>query len=171
MRHVTLSFVLRLIVLVILGAALVKEFAVTMQARSEAASIAAEASARTGTGSRTQRLRALKQSEADDIARLDKVAVTKTELVDVISQIESFGKSLGLGVTIASISGGTSSATGTPMTVKIAVDSTGTWASNLTLLHMLENLPYKASVDDAKLAQSDKGWRGNYTFALTVLNE
>lgn len=169
MKHLTFSFLFRLIVLALFGVVLAKEVFLIFQTRSEAIALTVEASTRAGTDSRTQILRSLRASAADDILRLDRAAVTKSGLVNVISMIEDTGKSLGLVITISSISGGTSSASNTPMTVRIAVETSGPWSPNLSFSHLLENLPYKVSVDESKLTRTEKTWQGHYVLSLTTL--
>lgn len=171
MKHLSLALIARVCVIAFLAFVLAQETLAIFQIRGEAAELSLEAARRSGTDSQARALRAIRVSSSQDLESINKAAVTKSRLADVVSEIEASGKSLGLALSISSISASAQAASTSPSTVRIAVETLGSWSGSIGFVHLIENLPYRISIEESKLALTDKGWKGNNTFSITILPE
>lgn len=171
MKHITFSLIIRLAIIGFLAFVLVQEVIAIVQVRAEAESIMAEASERTGTDDQTQSLRSLRTSEASALARINDAVVTKSRLAGVIGDLEKTAKDLGLTITISSVNATGAATTTAPSTVRMTIETLGPWSGSFAFLHLLENVPYKSSIEESRFSKSDKSWRGNYALSLTLIPE
>jgi Tfp pilus assembly protein PilO len=98
----------------------------------------------------------LEQTEKDR-NRIFSYFVHEEEVADFISTIERLGKSAGTAVEINSVADEKSADDLGSLTLSLL--SRGTWQDTINFLAMLENLPYKVTVDDSTFdaSRSEKG--------------
>lgn len=122
-----------------------------------------------GTDSRTRGILSIQNNSKEDLQVIDKAIITKSELVNVIDNLEKTGRGLGLTIAISSITSDASKNTTTPQNVRISVEATGKWFDNMTFLKLLENLPYKISIERADMGSAGEVWHTSSVLRLTTL--
>ncbi|MHB1330595.1 MAG: hypothetical protein ACYCY6_01350 [Minisyncoccota bacterium] len=112
------------------------------------------------------------EEEKDNLEVLDKVSLTKEEIVFLIEGLEDTGKFLDLNVNISSVTADTNA--GAPEAVRIVrvtVDARGNWAQSLQFMELLENLPHKVVVESVDLTHDQGSWRNNVVLKVSTFPE
>ncbi|MEK7194549.1 MAG: hypothetical protein AAB660_02575 [Patescibacteria group bacterium] len=127
---------------------------------------------KTGSDSRTKSILALQENYKDDLVVINDSVLNKTELVSVLEELEKTGRNLGLKTSISSITDeATKTASSTAQTVRITVNTEGVWSSNLAFVRLIENLPYKISVERADLSKAEEIWKTSAIIKVTTYPE
>lgn len=159
------------LLLLLLSAALIVSLWSLRGIGLEAARLNAEADALSGNDSWTMGVRQIQSESAGDLKTLEEAKLSRTELVSLIETLEQAGKSMGLKVSFSSITAEGELSSSTPQTLKIVVDTEGTWRGSLAFVRLLQSLPTKASIETLTLSLSNQTWRSGTTLRVTVFPE
>jgi hypothetical protein len=112
-----------------------------------------------------RKVRELQESASADIAAFEALALSPETLVPTIESIEDAGRALGLATEIVSVTREGEAGAGT-QTVKIVVESTGSWRGNFLFLKALENLPQRAKIESTHFSKAESLWRSRMELTL-----
>ncbi len=135
-----------------------------------------------------QSIRTAKNKAATDLAALDAISLTQTDLVPFIGLIEETGKQMGLDTTIESVSSDpvkVSTASSTdfqpPQPIHIVIATKGNWSGSFGFIHALENVPQHITVDSVdmrvdemqgtKTASSTRVWHTEAAITIYAFND
>lgn len=165
------SRIIYLALFITLFAALLAYLLVSIStARRSATEAYAESLSLSGNDSWTREVGRIQDELQGDLATLDEAAITQPELISLIESLEKTGREMGLKVLFSSlVSEGVSSTT--PQTVKMVVDTEGSWSASLAFVNLLEHLPVKSSIENSTLNLSGTAWRSGTTLRVTVFPE
>jgi hypothetical protein len=101
-------------------------------------------------------LRTIKKSLADNaelIGKINSYFVTPDEVVSFIELIENLGKESGVSLSIGSVTTGPDSKNKDDFkeVMKLRLETLGTWRDTYQFLSIIENLPYKETVEQVSL--------------------
>lgn len=113
-----------------------------------------------GGDSRAKNIALLQESSKSELALIEEIILTRADLVALVEKLEKTGRDLGLNVSISSITNDSkTSSSANPETVRISIESRGSWTSSLSYVKLIENLPHKFSIDRVDLGTDGEGWR------------
>ncbi len=112
-----------------------------------------------------QSVRFIKNSSGRDLSSLDGLIISQKKVVSFIEMIERLGGNMGLETHTLSVN--TDEAT-----VRIALETDGSWARSMDFIRALENLPYKVVLDETTTASNfeSEGWHTNITMILPIFD-
>jgi hypothetical protein len=114
----------------------------------------------------TQSIKSLQNTAQADLSALENITLTDAGLVAVIENIEGVARALRLESKITSVDKVGEATEAEPQKIRIAIDSKGSWANNLSLLNSIENLPYRVMFENATFSKTESGWQSNIVFTL-----
>lgn len=105
-----------------------------------------------------------------DRARLPVLFVSDDGIVDFIEEVESIGPSSGASLSLSAINAGDISAMepGAIGSIKSHVLVNGPWASVMRTLRMIENMPYRVTVDNVRLDRAGEGRAASWKMDLDI---
>jgi hypothetical protein len=166
------SRIIYLVLLIAVFAALLGYLLVSISsARRSANEAYAESLSLSGNDSWTREVRMIQNELQSDLAALDEAAITQPELISLIESLEKTGREMGLKVLFSSITAEGEQSSTTPQTVKMTVDTEGSWSASLAFVNLLEHLPVKSSIENSNLNVFGKAWRSGTTLRVTVFPE
>lgn len=112
------------------------------------------------------------EREKANLEALDKISLTKDEIVSLIENLEDTGELLGLSVDVSSVTASENKAASeVSQIVSIAIDSRGSWSRSLQFMQILENLPHKVLVKKVDLTFDQGAWRNNTVLEVNIFPE
>ena len=124
-----------------------------------------------------QVLHSIQKTYSTELAALEKIALTKDNLVTFLELAERTGKNLGLEtkITAVNLDQGTKTSKSKNSnkndTVHIQIESDGLWANSLVFVRALESLPYQVHIDNLTLTlRESKLWHLSATLTLYSFN-
>ncbi len=108
-----------------------------------------------------QSVRSIRNSSGANLSRLDNLIVSQKKVVSFIEMVEGLGGQMGLLTKTLSVNTDET-------TVRIALETDGSWARSMNFIQALENLPYKVVLDETTMAYSaeSKSWHTNIIIVL-----
>lgn len=108
-----------------------------------------------------QSVRSIKNNSGADLAGLDNLVISQKKVVSFIGMIESLGGNMGLLTHTLSVATDET-------TVRIALETDGSWTHSMDFIQALETLPYKVVLDETTMAYNvdSSGWHTNITIIL-----
>lgn len=108
-----------------------------------------------------QIVRSIRNNWGADLSKLDSLIVSQKKVVAFIEMIENLGRDMELETHTISVN--TDEAT-----VRIALETDGSWGHSMSFVQALENLPYKVVLDEATLSTNSesRGWHTNIVLIL-----
>lgn len=114
----------------------------------------------------------LQKESKTELAIVDEVLLTKSDLVELVEKLEKTGRDLGLIVSISSITNDSkTSSSQNPETVRISIETRGAWAQNLKFVRLVETLPHKFAIDRLDLNFDGQDWRTLVNLRVTTYPE
>lgn len=118
-----------------------------------------------------QHVRSIRNSSAEDIAILEALILRESGLVALMENIQGTGRALGLETDIVSVSETETSGESDLVQIRIAIETRGSWAGNLSFLRALESLPHRVMMEDTSIRKEDEtGWVSHIVLLLYVFN-
>jgi len=149
------------------------EFYLLSNTEAQIAKATEGADTRIGSDSRARSILSLQQSSKEELEVVEGAILDRSDLADLLENLQKTGVDMGLLVTISSVSGdpGKTPTPGSPETVRVSLEARGTWESGLAFMRLIENLPYKLAVEKAGLMVDDGKWNASVTLRLTTYSE
>lgn len=142
-----------------------------LKAEAETRQLLLRAEALSGNDSWTKSVKSLHTGSNAEIEVISEAAITRTELISLIESLESAARGLGLKVSVSSIKSEAGQSSTTPETVKMVVDTEGSWPGNFTFIKLLQSLPVKSEIESSSLSHTGKVWRSGTTLKVIVFPE
>jgi hypothetical protein len=102
--------------------------------------------------------------------QLDTYFIREDAVVDFIETVEELGRVTGTELSVSSVELEPSTEE-YPSTLRISVDTRGTWKNQYQLLLLLETLPYHINLTGVRLQETPGPvveWKGSYTIEVTA---
>lgn len=116
-----------------------------------------------------QHVRLVENSHSDLIAAFEGIILNDGDLVPLIESIQGTGRGFGLETEILSVSETQGDGDAEPDLVRIAIESRGSWAANLSFLRAIESLPYRVMVEEAGIRKdAESVWVSDTVIFLHV---
>lgn len=165
----TTRTILILLLTLTLGGAFGYEVYLISKSEADVAEAIALVDKELGGDARIKKIEQIQSNYQEDILILDKVLINRADLVAMIEELERTGRDVGVIPSISSITNDSKSSTGTaPETVRVAIDTRGSWASTIIFIKLLESLPYKYNIDKMEVFFDNTEWRTSSTLKLTT---
>ena len=130
-------------------------FIFIIRARGQQASqLINEADSATDQQGLAESIQTIKNSSKDDIAALEKYALSEDSLVPFIEFLETSGKSMGLTTHIASVNLTKPDARSATLIdqARIEIETDGAWNASIGFVHLLENLPTSVIITSSSMS-------------------
>lgn len=114
-----------------------------------------------------QSVRSIQNSAEEELAALEDIIVSSSELVSLIEEVEQIGRESGLTMDIVSVDE-VKVVEGEPQKVRITFDARGSWTQTFSALSIVENIPRKIMIEEVKLNKEDVGWLATVSFAVYI---
>lgn len=112
-------------------------------------------------------MRSIQIEQADELAVIDKTAVSRAGLVNVVELIENTAKDLSLDHNISSIKDDPKQKS----YVHLTIETNGAWEPTMRFLRLLGTLPYQVVVEDSSLNVVDGKWQSISNLRFTIVPE
>ncbi len=112
-----------------------------------------------------QEIRQFQNREKDNIAAFNESVITEDRIVTVFESVEKAGRQLNLDIKIE-VDDKRDTTDTNPKQLGLSIEAAGSWGSNITFLHALENLPYRLEISEARITKNEGVWRS--TFKITL---
>ena len=110
-----------------------------------------------------QSIRVAQNMSAEDLSALELLTLSEDKTVSLIENIENVGRALGLETDIASIDEIKGSSFPEPKTIRIVVETGGSWTRTVSFLHAVESLPYRVMIRESDFSKIEVGPDGATT--------
>lgn len=111
-------------------------------------------------------IQAIQNDAKEDLEAFNNFVLSEDKLVVLIEDIEEAGRTLGLDTKIISVGKTESKKALVPDTVRIAIETHGSWAASLSFVRTMENLPHRVMIDESSQYKEDEGWRSKIILSL-----
>lgn len=167
-----LRTILLLAITLALGGALTYEVYLISKTVKETSETLVLIDERTGNDGFVKSVLTFQEMERENLEILDRVSLTKEEIVSLIENLEDVGELLGLSINVSSVTDDTNkNKEGIAEIVSITIDSRGSWSRSLQFMQLLENLPHKVVVEKVDLAFDQGQWRNNTVLKVSTFPE
>jgi len=114
------------------------------------------------------------ESSRDSIDKIDSYFIKHNGTVEVIESIESLAKLSGVNIDSSSVSvDASSNKENYTETIRMVVDFDGSWKESSSFLFLIENAPFKVSIERVRIYKDESlgGWFGEIEFTALKLKE
>ena len=113
-----------------------------------------------------QSIRLTQDIAAEDIKAFKDIILSSDKLVLLIENIEASGKTLGLDAEILSVEEIKNTGSIGLQSIRIVIETRGSWAPTLSFLRVVENLPHRVLIDESSILKQTDSWRSKIILSL-----
>ena len=117
-----------------------------------------------------QSIRATQNDAGLDLETFDSLILSSDRLVTLIEDVEDVGRRLDLGIETLSVVEVNDSGSKGSRTVRIVMETDGSWSSTLSFIRAVENLPHRVLIDETSLTKKEDGWNLRMAFSLYLFD-
>lgn len=114
----------------------------------------------------SQSIRLMQNTLAEDIKAFNNVVLSNDKLILLIESIEKSGKVLGLDADILSVEEVKDASSIGLHTVRMVIETRGSWAPTLSFLRVIESLPHRVLIDESNILKQNNSWRSKVILSL-----
>ncbi len=91
-------------------------------------------------------------SSANEIDKLDNLALSQEKLVNFIETLEGLGRNMNVSVKIVSVNSEPGKGEDSPDKIYFKIEALGNWSGTMQFLHAIESLPYRTMINNSNLS-------------------
>ena len=117
-----------------------------------------------------QSIRMMQNTALEDIKAFNNIILSDDKLVPLFEDIENSARNLGFDIEISSVEKVKSADSIGLDTIRMVIEARGSWASNLSFLNVIENLPNRVLIDESNLSKQADSWYLRVVLSLYSYN-